>query len=229
MIEGANLLFDAKANPVCFDLNARPRVKICGLREKETAEVAVEVGADAIGLMFYEPSPRYVTPEVAESIITQVKGRISIVGVFVNPIAAGMEAILARVSLDVLQFHGEEKDAFCRQWGLPYIKALRLREGGAYESVGSDWPGAAAFLVDSYTPDAYGGTGALCDWDRIPKALDRPVILAGGLCPNNIGAAIARVKPWCVDVSSGVECRKGVKDAVLIRAFMREVNNVSER
>ncbi|OQX36096.1 MAG: hypothetical protein B0D91_09685 [Oceanospirillales bacterium LUC14_002_19_P2] len=221
------MLFDADTFQTCSTQNGRSRVKICGLRNPEMANVAVEAGADAIGLMFYAPSPRAVTPEVASRIAAEVKGKVSIVGVFVNPTAAWLDEVLARVPLDAIQFHGDENDDFCRQWGLPYIKALRLRQGEDYAAVSDAWPGASAFLVDSYNPDAFGGTGELCDWDLIPEGLNCSVMLAGGLGPDNIGEAITQVKPWCVDVSSGVECEKGVKDAALIRAFMREVDNVS--
>lgn len=221
------MLFGTETHQACTTCKGRVRVKICGLRNPEMANVAADAGADAIGLMFYASSPRYVAPAAANRIVAEVKGKTTIVGVFVNPAAAWLEEVLACVSLDAIQFHGDEEDGFCRQWGLPYIKALRLRQGRDYTTANDAWPGASAFLVDSYSPDAFGGTGELCDRELIPTGLNRPVILAGGLRPDNIGAAIARVKPWAVDVSSGVECERGVKDTALVEAFMREVGNVS--
>ncbi|MTI12938.1 phosphoribosylanthranilate isomerase [Sansalvadorimonas verongulae] len=202
------------------------KVKICGLRNPSDAQVAAECGADAIGFMFYEPSPRNLTLEEGRVLSQTLKGKVTRTGVFVNPEPVFLEQLLNTVELDALQFHGDETNEFCRQWGLPWIKAVRVRENSDVAEELSQWTNASAFLLDSYTPGVYGGTGEAFDWGRFPKHLKQPLILAGGLSPANVAEAIATVQPWAIDVSSGVERSRGIKDETLIREFMKEVNNV---
>ncbi|CAM3512643.1 phosphoribosylanthranilate isomerase [Parendozoicomonas haliclonae] len=202
------------------------KVKVCGLREVEHAEAAVDNGADAIGLMFYAPSPRHISNEEGAAISKAVKGKASRVGVFVNPEPDYLQQVLADVELDILQFHGDEDDDFCEQWGLPWIKAVRVAGSTDVEAELARWPNASAFLLDAYTPDAYGGTGEAFDWRLFPKEQNKPLILAGGLNPGNVAQAVATVSPWAVDVSSGVESARGIKDEALIKGFLNEVKNV---
>ncbi len=202
------------------------RVKICGLREPEHAVIAADAGADAIGLMFYSSSPRNVTVDEAALIAKAVAGKVTRVGVFVNPDEDFLKEVLAGVELDALQFHGDESNEFCSRWGLPWIKAVRVKDAMDVESELANWPDASAFLLDSYTPGVYGGTGEAFDWNRFPKHLKQPLILAGGLTPVNVAAAAVTVRPWALDVSSGVEQSRGIKDTALIKGFMEEVNNV---
>lgn len=203
----------------------RTRVKICGITSPGDAQAAARHGADAIGLVFYAPSPRCVTAERAREIALATPPFVSRVALFVNPAADEVRALLATCRVDLLQFHGEEGPEFCRQFGVPYLKALRIRKGlDLLESL-SPYGDAAGWLLDTYRPDFYGGTGEAFDWDVIPAGLARPVVLSGGLTVANVGEAIRRVRPWAVDVSSGVEAAKGVKDADKIAAFIQGVRN----
>ena len=204
----------------------RTKIKICGLRQPEHARAAADCGADAIGLMFYEPSPRNLTVDQAAPLAQSVAGLVSRVGVFVNPEPEVLQHILDTVELDVLQFHGDEDNAFCARWGLPWIKAVRVKDDMDIVDQLKQWPGASAFLLDAYDPAAYGGTGKAFDWSRFPQHLEQPLILAGGLAPANVADAVATVRPWAVDVSSGVEKARGEKDETLIKGFIQEVNNV---
>lgn len=203
----------------------RTRVKICGITSPGDAQAAALHGADAIGLVFYAPSPRCVTAERAREIAAATPPFVSRVALFVNPSAEEVRAVLATCAVDLLQFHGEEASAFCRQFGVPYLKALRIRPGlDLLESL-SPYAAAAGWLLDTYRPDFYGGTGESFDWDAIPAGLARPVVLSGGLTVANVAEAIRRVRPWAVDVSSGVEAAKGVKDAAKIAAFIQGVRD----
>ncbi|WP_281645433.1 phosphoribosylanthranilate isomerase [Parendozoicomonas sp. Alg238-R29] len=213
------MLFDSSSDN-------RVHVKICGLRDPAHAVVAVECGADAVGFMFYQPSPRNLTLDEGRVLSSAIAGQVTRTGVFVNPEPQFLEEVLQTVELDALQFHGDESNDFCQSWGLPWIKAVRVRENSDVASELEQWPQASAFLLDSYTPGVYGGTGEAFDWDRFPKHLKQPLILAGGLSPANVADAIATVQPWAIDVSSGVESSRGKKDETLIREFMEEVNNV---
>jgi phosphoribosylanthranilate isomerase len=203
----------------------RTRVKICGITSPRDAQAASRLGADAIGLVFYEPSPRYVTVEQARAIADSVPPFVSRVALFVNPTAASVRAVLDGAKIDLLQFHGEEDPAFCAGFGIPYLKALRVRKGLNLLECLSPFRGAAGWLLDAYRPDYYGGTGETFDWGVIPAGLERPVVLSGGLTVANVAEAVRRVRPWAVDVSSGVESTRGVKDADRIAAFIEGVRN----
>ena len=198
----------------------RTRIKICGITEVVHAQAAARLGADAIGLVFYAPSPRNVSLVRAREIITQLPPFVAPVALFVNPTREDVERVLAHCPVSLLQFHGEEDAAFCASFGVPYLKAARVRPGLNLLEYFASYGTAAGWLLDAYSEDAYGGTGETFNWDLIPTALAKPVVLSGGLTPDNVAAAISRVQPWAVDVSSGVEVSKGRKDEQLIAAFI---------
>lgn len=203
----------------------RTRIKICGITSVADARVAVESGADAIGLVFYAPSPRNVGLAQARAIIAAIPPFVTTVGLFVDPAQDQVESVLGACSLDLLQFHGDETPDFCSGFSLPYIKAARVRADSDLVQYLSPYQAARGWLLDAYHDRLYGGTGASFDWKLIPPDLARPVILSGGLTPDNVGAAVRQVRPWAVDVSSGVESAKGIKDAAKIAAFIAGVKN----
>ncbi len=203
----------------------RTRIKICGLTRIEDARAAVQLGADAIGLVFYAPSPRHVGLDQARAIIAAIPPFVTVVGLFVDPVRSEVESVLRRCSLNLLQFHGDESPEFCNGFDLPYIKAARVRADADLVQYLSAYSAAQGWLLDAYHDRLYGGTGASFDWNLIPQGLPKPVILSGGLTPENVGAAVRQVRPWAVDVSSGVESTKGIKDAAKIAAFIAGVKN----
>ena len=202
------------------------RVKICGLTRPEDIDGAVQFGADALGLVFYEPSPRSVSLDQAAELVKRVPAFMSVVGLFVNPSRQEVEAVLERVPLDLLQFHGDESADFCASFGRRWIKAIRVREAGQIEAAFEEFHNASGLLVDAWDPDRYGGTGKSFNWDLIPDYRPLPIILAGGLSSDNVFAAVKQVKPWAVDVSGGVEQDKGIKDIQKISHFIKEVHRV---
>lgn len=206
-------------------MSGRTRVKICGITSVADGLAAARHGADAIGLVFYPPSPRVVALEGARAIAESVPPFVARVAVFVNPAAREVEAVIRACRPDLLQFHGEETAEFCRGFGVPYLRALRVRRGVDLLESLSPYADAAGWLLDAYRQELYGGTGEAFDWDLIPRGLARPLVLSGGLDAENVGAAIRRVRPWAVDVSSGVEAAKGVKDERRIAAFMEAVRS----
>ena len=200
------------------------RIKICGITRAEDALIAANAGADAIGLVFYPKSPRAVTIEQAQAICAVLPPFISVVALFVDAEHFEIEDVLAAVPVDLLQFHGSETPAQCQAFTTPYIKAIRMKEDADLADAVREYTTARGLLVDTYDPNEAGGTGEVFDWERVPDGLDKPIILAGGLEPDNVGAAIQQMNPYAVDVSSGVEISKGVKDAEKIRAFVTAVN-----
>ena len=206
----------------------RTRTKICGLTRVEDVEAAVDAGADAIGLVFYPPSPRAVEIDQAVALCAAVPPFVSIVGLFVNASRASVLAVLEALPISLLQFHGEEEATYCESFGRPYLKAARVRQGFDLLDYAARYPSACGLLVDAWV-DGYGGGGHAFDWRLLPPQFDRPLVLAGGLSPVNIGEAIALVRPWAVDVSSGVELSKGVKDRALINAFIAGVRDADGR
>jgi phosphoribosylanthranilate isomerase len=204
-------------------MRGRTRTKICGITRIEDAIAAASAGADAIGLVFYAPSPRAVTAEQAQAIAAALPPFVTTVGLFVNADAAAVEAVLEQVPLDLLQFHGDEPADYCRGFARPYIKAVRMAEGVDLNVIAAEYDDARGLLLDSYQQGLPGGTGHAFDWARIPAGLAKPVILAGGLNPQNVTEAVLQVRPYAVDVSSGVELEKGIKDADKIIALMRGV------
>ena len=205
----------------------RTRVKICGITRVEDALEAVKQGADAIGLVFYAPSPRNVTITQAAEIASAVPPFVSVVGLFVDAEPAFIQQVLASVKLDILQFHGDETPSACRQYSRPYMKAIRVKNGTNLVQYAYDYSDAKALLLDAFAEGVPGGTGLVFDWALIPKNLPLPVVLAGGLNAENVGVAIEQVRPYAVDISCGVEINKGIKDAVKIAAFMRGVSNAT--
>jgi phosphoribosylanthranilate isomerase len=207
----------------------RTRVKICGITRLEDALSAVNAGADAIGLVFYAQSPRFVTIEQAQKIVAAMPPFVSVVGLFVNAKQTEIETVLSKVRLDILQFHGDESaqdcEQVCEQINLPYYKAIRVKPDTNLLQYEIEFKGAKALLLDAHSDVAFGGTGQTFDWNLIPKNLTKPVILAGGLAAENVALAIQQVRPYAVDVSGGVEANKGIKDAAKIAAFMLAVAN----
>ena len=202
----------------------RTRIKICGITRPQDAAAAAQAGADAIGLVFYPSSPRFLSVERALEIRDALPPFVQAVALFVNPDAAQVAQVIGRVKPALLQFHGEETPRFCEEFGLPYVKACRVKAGVDSLEYLRPFSRAAAWLLDSHVAE-YGGVGESFDWSLAPVVRDRPVILSGGLAPSNVAEAIRRVRPWGVDVSSGVESAKGIKDAGKIADFIAEVRN----
>lgn len=207
----------------------RTRIKICGIREPAMGRAAAAAGVDAIGLVFHAASPRAVDAGTARAIAGALPPFVAAVGLFVNHDARAVRDILAQVPLTMLQFHGDEAPAFCDQFGLPWIRAVRVGPGVDLLECEGRFSRAAALLLDAQVPGQFGGTGTPFDWSLVPSALERPVVLSGGLDAGNVGSAMRAVRPWAVDVSSGVESRRGVKDAALIEEFVRSVRDADAR
>ncbi len=205
----------------------RTRVKICGLTSVEDALLAVRFGADAIGLVFYEPSPRSVTLEKAAEIARVMPAFVTRTALFVNPDVAYVQAVLNQVSVDLLQFHGEESPEFCEQFSCAYIKAIRMREGVDLLASAQQYQSSSGLLLDAYKAGIPGGTGEQFDWERVPATLSKPIILAGGLTSDNVLQAIQQTQPWAVDVSGGVEAEKGIKSPDKLKRFMDVVVRAS--
>ncbi len=199
------------------------RVKVCGITRTEDALSAIKFGADAIGFVFWAKSTRYVTPEQAQQIAAEIPAFISIVGVYVDPAPGWVNETAQAANLTLCQFHGDESAEFCEQFSIPYIKAIRVREGLDLIQYAQQHQNAKGLLLDTYTPNMPGGTGHVFDWDLIPQDLPLPLILSGGLNADNVALAIKHTRPWAVDVSSGVEAAKGIKDDKKISAFMQGV------
>ena len=200
-------------------------VKVCGITRVEDALAAARCGAHAIGLVFYRPSPRYVEPDAAAKIVRALPPFVTAVGLFVDADEEEVRTTAARAHLNALQFHGSETPQFCDRFEMPYLKAVRVRAGVDLLQYARDFPGAKALLLDAFQDGLHGGTGATFDWTLIPPALPLPIILSGGLDPHNVADAVRQVKPWAVDVSSGVESAKGIKDAAKIAAFISGVRH----
>lgn len=203
----------------------RTRIKICGITRVEDGLTAARLGADAVGLVFYAPSPRAVTPVQARAIVDALPPFVTTVGLFVYAAAAEVRDVLAAVPLQVLQFHGDETPRFCSGFDRPFLKALRVRAGVDLLQCAKDFRHSSGLLLDAFVEGVRGGTGATFDWSLIPRQLPLPVVLSGGLDSGNIETAVRAVRPWAVDVSSGVESAKGVKDAVKIEQFINGVRN----
>ncbi|MDD4881371.1 MAG: phosphoribosylanthranilate isomerase, partial [Gallionellaceae bacterium] len=204
----------------------RTRIKICGITRVEDGLAAARLGADAIGLVFAEKSPRRVDLARAVEVARALPPFVATVALFVNPDPAEVAAVVRDLRPSLLQFHGEETAEFCRAFATPYLKAIRVRPETDLLQCASDFADAAGLLLDAYTPVAHGGTGHRFDWSLIPERLPLPVVLAGGLEAGNVAEAVRQVRPWAVDVSSGVEAAKGIKDAAKVAAFINEVMNV---
>jgi phosphoribosylanthranilate isomerase len=204
----------------------RTRIKICGMTRVDDVRAAAQAGADAIGLVFYPPSPRFLKLGLARELVNAVPPFVSSVALFVNPPAEQVRAVMEAVRPSMLQFHGEESPEFCAQFGVPFLKACRVREGVDLLKYLQPFTAAAGWLLDSHVAE-YGGVGESFDWSLVPAERARPLVLSGGLTRENVRDAIRRVRPWAVDVSSGVESAKGIKDAGKIAAFISEVRNAN--
>lgn len=201
----------------------RTRIKICGIREPEHARVAAEAGADAIGLVFYPPSPRYVQIAQAAAVAAVLPPYVMAVGLFVDASEAQIHQVLASTRLDMLQFQGNEPADFCESFGIPFVRAVRMEQGTDLLEWAHRFRRAKALLLDAHVPGEKGGTGRSFDWAGIPRDLPIPFILSGGLTPENVDSAVREVQPWAVDVSSGVEAGRGSKDPRKIVEFIRSV------
>jgi phosphoribosylanthranilate isomerase len=205
----------------------RTRIKICGITREEDLAAAVCAGADALGFVFYAGSPRHVSPRRAAELLAGVPAFVSKVGLFVNETEQTVRSVLAQTPLDLLQFHGDEDAAYCCSFGKPWIKVARVKPGFDLLEYASEFAravGVAGLLLDAHV-EGYGGAGKTFDWSLIPRSLPLPVILSGGLHPGNIAQAVSTVRPWAVDVSSGVEASRGIKDAQKITEFIAGVRN----
>ena len=203
---------------------SRTRIKICGLTRAQDVRAAVDHGADAIGFVFYAPSPRAVSIAQAAALVALLPPFVASVGLFVNATADEVNCVLERVPLQLLQFHGDEAQADCARFGRPWIKAARMRAGVDLVEFASLHPGASGILVDAFV-EGYGGGGKTFDWSLIPQGFGRPLVLSGGLDADNVVDAVRRIRPWAVDVSSGVESDKGIKDTAKIAAFIAGVRD----
>lgn len=196
------------------------RVKICGLKSLDDALFAAHAGADALGFVFHEPSPRYIDAAQAETLCRELPPFVVRVGLFVNASAEAVREVLHRVPLDLLQFHGDETPEYCTQFGKSYLKAVRVSAETDLLKYAADFASASGLLLDAYVPGVAGGTGETFDWKLIPQHLPKPIILSGGLTPENVRTAIQQTHPWAVDVSSGVESARGIKDRHKIAQFI---------
>ena len=198
----------------------RTRIKICGITRVEDAAIAVSSGADAIGLIFYGPSPRAIKIERAVEIVNSLPALVHVVGVFVEPNIEEVEAVLSQVKLTLLQFHGSESAEFCNGFGIPFIKTLRMANDADPEMYARSYPQACALLLDTYESQRYGGTGSVFSWERGMQCQSSPVIIAGGINADNVSEAISKSGAYAVDVSSGVETTPGLKSAEKIESFI---------
>ena len=206
----------------------RTRIKICGITRAMDLDAALQAGVDAVGFVFYPPSPRALSVEVATDLVRRVPPFVTRVGLFVNAEPASVQETLVALPIDLLQFHGEEDAQYCEQFGLPYLKAARVRPELDLLEFARAYPSAQGLLLDAWV-EAYGGVGQSFDWSLIPRDLPLPMVLSGGLHAGNVAEAVAKIHPWAVDVSSGVESAKGIKDSDKISAFVAAVSTVDAR
>lgn len=207
----------------------RTRVKICGITRPDDAVEAARLGVDSIGLVFHESSPRAVDLPTARAVRAAIPPFVTVAALFMDATADRVREVLAGVSVDLLQFHGSESPDYCAGFGRPYIKAVPMAAGSRPEQVLGAHEQAAGFLLDSHGAGEQGGSGVVFDWRAIPDLRGRPLILAGGLTPDNVADAVSQVRPWAVDVSSGVESAPGVKDARRMASFINEVQRVQHQ
>ncbi|MCU0870593.1 MAG: phosphoribosylanthranilate isomerase [Burkholderiales bacterium] len=205
-----------------------PRVKICGITRLDDALAAADAGADALGFVLWPGSPRHIAPEAAAAIVARLPAFVTSVALFVNPTPAEVDTAIDVAAFDLLQFHGDETAAFCAAFRRPWIKALRAAPGVDLLPSIAPFSQARGVLIDAHVPGAWGGTGVALDWSALPRELPLPLVLAGGLDPDNVAAAVRTVRPWAVDVSSGVERAKGIKDHAKVETFIRRVRNAAE-
>ena len=203
------------------------RVKICGITSSEQALMAQQYGADALGLVIYEKSPRYVNVQQAAKIRASITGSTTAIALLVNPSVSLVEQVIAEVKPDYIQFHGDETAEFCQQFNFPFIRAVRMRDGLDIDAEVAAYNAEGGFLFDAWSDDLYGGTGHSFDWSRLPSTTDYKLILAGGLKPDNVADAVAKTNPYMVDVSGGVEASPGQKDPAKVKAFISQVKKLT--
>ena len=206
----------------------RTRVKVCGITRREDALAAVEAGVDAIGLVFYPPSPRCVSVEQAAAIVRELPPFVTSVGLFVNADAETIAEVVGEVQIDLIQFHGNECPDYCATHARPWIRALRMKDDIDLAAEAARFADARGLLLDAYRPGVPGGTGETFDWSRIPAALAGRIVLAGGLDPDNVEQAVRQVRPFAVDVSGGIEAAPGIKDSDKMRRFVQAVRRGDE-
>ena len=204
------------------------RVKICGITSVEQAQMVQMAGADALGLVIYEKSPRYVDVEKAAQIRAVIKPPAQAVALLVNASEHLVTQVIDQVKPDLLQFHGDESPEFCHQFDYPYIRAVRMRPGLDIDAEVAAYQAQGGFLFDAWSDDLYGGTGHSFDWSRLPTSRDYPLILAGGLTPDNVAEAVTLIKPNMVDVSGGVESAPGIKDKTKVETFIAQAKHASQ-
>lgn len=204
------------------------RTKICGITSIVDAQAAVYFGADALGFVFYPPSPRYIQPDDAANIIHRLPPFVSCVGLFVNSDHKTLEKTISDTGIDLVQFHGDESEKLCKLSPKPWIKVIRVGTKTDLESEVNRYDGASSLLLDTDVPGSFGGTGKTFDWSLIPKNIGKPIILAGGLKQGNVVAAVKLVSPYAVDVSGGVESEKGVKDHNKMKEFIKQVRSIEK-
>ena len=204
------------------------RVKICGITRLQDLHAACDAGADALGFVFYEQSPRHVTIAAAAALVRELPPFVQSVGLFVNAEPAFIESVLQDVPLDLLQFHGDETPADCARFGRPYVKAVRVNRDTDLLKYAADFETARGLLLDTYVAGVPGGTGERFDWSLIPANLPKPLVLSGGLTPDNVAEAIQRVRPWAVDVSSGVEAAMLFNGAAVAAKGIKDPNKMAQ-
>ena len=205
------------------------RIKFCGMTRAEDVQCAVDLGVDALGFVFVEKSHRRVTVETARNLMERVPPFVTCVGLFMNAEPGDVETVMRQTGLGLLQFHGSEDEDHCRQFGIPYLKAVPVRSTPSVTEFCADFSSAAGFVMDSHAVNQMGGSGRTFAWDRIPDSLGKPVVLAGGLKPENVALAVRQVRPHAVDVSSGIETSPGMKDAGKMKKFIEEARHGLER
>jgi len=210
-----------------IDIKYRTRIKICGITTLDDAKQIAQLGADSIGLVFHGKSPRYINLETALKIRQNLPAFVTLTALFMDEQQAWVHQVIETIQPDLLQFHGNETPADCLFWKRPYIKAIPMGSTSDANAYAANYPEAHGFLLDSNMAGRQGGSGDTFDWSKIPSRFAYPLILAGGLTPKNVAQAIAEVRPWAVDVSSGVEIKRGAKDSNLIKQFIYEVNRVN--
>lgn len=202
----------------------RTRIKFCGFTRAQDAQLAVALGVDALGLVFYENSKRYITIEQAQTIVPHIPALVNSIGVFVNAEAAFVHQVLKKIKLSCLQFHGDENESYCRSFALPYIKVISMKNNIDVLAAIKQYPSASAIILDTYHGQQIGGSGNSFDWQLIPDNLPKPLILAGGLTVANVAEAITTMQPYGLDLSSGIESAPGIKDPQKMQQFIAAVH-----
>ena len=201
------------------------RIKFCGMTNHQDVQRAIDLGIDALGFVFIEESPRYLTIQQAQELLEKVPPFVVKVGLFMNSASEHISDVVKNVRLDLLQFHGDEDEEFCLQFQYPYLKAVPMRTTTSVSDFCLNFPSATGFVLDSHAMGKMGGSGQTFEWSKVPKNLTKPIILAGGLNPDNVATAIHSVQPYAVDVSSGIEASKGIKDPAKMEHFIKEVRS----